>query len=455
MRPSTRTRALLTAALLVPVGLVGTPTTAGATVIDFAPTQADCDSGSVTPLWSQTGITIRPTIIAVTIDGESIAPSRITAPLDGEIGAAICAQDANFAQNSGLAFYKKVNSSTSRQNLTGAVTPGGRAITASSRIQATVSMGDLSPYFSFATVFGRVNNWTTAGIRSAASALTFDVSPISGVMVDGTDEFGNPSPSEQGCTQQPPNCDPLKADADTFGVYMQFKAERGPDTGFNSFAGGYFAVQSAVGGFVAARDGGLEVTIAGPHFKADGTTLNVGSMSAFLPESFLSQSFGLSVADVNDSTFAVTRSDGSGTSVAPWTYRAVPDGIAVEVASITFSSPTYRITKSSNSTTSQTFPPAANPKSAPPKQWPAPPFFHLAKRGRTVTAGFAAAPGGNYSVTYTNLLRTYHVTLSPTSTLLWKGRFVSKRLNRGTWLVISRQIVPGGYSLPSYQVISV
>lgn len=309
-------------------------------------------------------------------------------------------------------------------------------------------MGDLSPYFSFATVFGKVNAWSTSGIRSAATSLTFDVSPVDGVMVDGQDEFGQPSLAEQGCTQQPPNCDPLKADADTFGVYIQFKAERGPDTGFNSFAGGYFAMASAVGGFVAPKDGGLEVTIAGPHFKADGTTVNVGSMSAFLPETFLTQAFGIGATDVNDSTFAVSRTNAGGTAAAPWTYRVVPGGIAVDVPSITFSSPKYRIAKSS----SWTKPGPGTGSSA--NLWPAPPFFHLAKRGTSVTAGFAAAPGGAYVVTFTNLTRTYHLGVTST-TKDWKGRSVSKKLGKGTWLVVTRQFVPGGFSAPAYQVVRV
>lgn len=445
MRHLTRLTVASAATAVLAAGLTLTAPTASATPpVDFATTQADCDSGSVSTLWSQTGITTRPAITSVTIDGESISPSRITSPQDGEIGVAICAQDPNFAKNSGLSFYKKVSSMTQSSNLTGAVTPGGLPITAASRIQATVTMGDLSPYFSFATVFGKVNAWSTTGIRSTATTLTFDVSPVAGVMVDGMDEFGQPSTAEQGCTQQPPNCDPLKADADTFGVYMQFKAERGPDTGFNSFAGGYFAMTSAVGGFVAPKDGGLEVTIAGPHFKADGTTLNVGSMSAFLPETFLTQAFGIGIADVNSETFAVSRTDASGTATAPWTYRVVPGGIAVDVPSITFSSPTYRFAKSSSTT--------AKPGPGKAQVWPAPPFFHLAKRGTTVTAGFAAAPGGAYVVTYTNLTRTYHLGVTSTSKE-WTGRSATKKLGKGTWLVVSRQFVPGGFSAPSYQVV--
>jgi len=456
MRPVVRTFAVVATLAILPIGasLVGAP--AGAVVQDGVPDQASCDSGSVTPIWPQTGIVNRPRLTAITIDGESISPSRVESPLAGEIGAAICAQDTNFAKNSGLVFYRKVGAMDTSSNLTGALTPGGLAITASSQIVVSVDMGDLSPYFSFATVFGKVNSWATTGLRTATATLTASFSPVNGVVIDGRDDFGQPSPTEEGCTQQPPNCDPAKADADTFGIGMQFKAERGADTGFNSFAGGYFALQSAVGGFVAPRDNSLDVTIAGPHFRADGATLNVGSMSAFLPDTFLQQSFGLAAGDVTNATFAVTRTEGGETATAPWTYQVVPGGITVDVANITFSTPVYRISRGAGAAapsgpTGSGSTPVADPT---PSRWPAPPFFGLAKRGRSVTAGFAAAPGGTYVVTYTNLRSTYHSTVQ-SKVLSWKARFVTRKLSRGTWLVISRQKIGSGYSLPSIRVIKV
>jgi len=430
-----RVVAPLTAACLLALGFAELAMPAGATPAMPVPTQADCDSGSVTPIWPNTGIAVRPMITAISVDGETIAPSRIEGPSDGELGAAICAQDPNFAKNSGLTFYRRTGSSTTA-DISGAVTPLGHTVTAASEITVTVAFGDLSPYWSFATVFGTVRSWSTSGLRSSAASLTATFSAADGVWVN-----------DPGCTQQPPNCDPPKADIDTFGLSMQFKAERGPDTGFNAFAGGYFSLQSAVGGFVAARDGGLEVTIAGPHFKSDGTTLNIGSMSAFVPESFLQQAFGLAAAGVTSSTFAVTRTEGGTTAPAAWSYRVVTGGIAVDVPSIGFSSPKYRIAKSGGST-------ATTPSAPKAATWPAPPFFHTTKSGRTVTAGFAAAPGGRYVVTYTNLFRTYHVTVTSTSKA-WKGRWIRKTLGRGPWLVITRQVVPGGYSDPAFGLVRV
>ena len=44
--------------------------------------------------------------------------------------------------------------------------------------------------------------------------------------------------------------------------------------------------------------------------------------------SFLTQAFGIGATDVNDSTFAVSRTDAGGTAAAPWTYRVVAGGIA-------------------------------------------------------------------------------------------------------------------------------
>ena len=57
-------------------------------------------------------------------------------------------------------------------------------------------------------------------------------------------------------------------------------------------------------------------------------------------------------------------------------------------------------------------------------------------------------------LTFTNLTRTYHLGVTST-TKDWKGRSVSKKLGKGTWLVVTRQFVPGGFSAPAYQVVRV
>lgn len=433
--------AALLGALAWPLGAV--PAGATPPPVDGVPQQSDCDSGSVTPTWPQTGLTERPHLLAVAIDGEAVDVGRLASPQVGEIGAAICAQDADRAKNSALTFYRRTAGGTS-SNLTGAVTPGGRPISASTQIDVALAMGDLSPAFTFATVFGRVNAWNVAGLRTGSATLLASFTPADGVIVDGRDGSGNPSPEEEGCTRQPPDCDPLFADADVFSLGMQFKAERADRTAFAAFAGGYFALQSAVGGFVQPKDGGLDVTIAGPHFRADGSTLNVGSMTAFLPDLFLSESFGLAAGEVTTSTFAVLRQEGGTETAVPWTYRVVPGGIAVDVTGITFSSPRYSIVRGTTMLPS----PA-------PRAWPAPPFFHTVKRGRTVTAGFAAAPGGQYVVTYTNLERTYQ---SPVTSTVpsWRARWTSRKLTRGAWLVIVRQrIGDHGWSEPAYQLVRV
>jgi hypothetical protein len=67
---------------------------------------------------------------------------------------------------------------------------------------------------------------------------------------------------------------------------------------------------------------------------------------------------------------------------------------------------------------------------------------------------FAAAPRAAYVVTYTNGFRTYHLGVI-SSADEWKAQMVARKLTKGSWMVVSRQFVPGGFSSASVTVVRV
>jgi hypothetical protein len=312
------------------------PLSARAAVTDGAPDQASCSSGSTTYTWNSLGIA-RPVIASMTVDGETVTDP--TNPLAGSIGAAVCA-NVELGRRTGLYVYYHVDGSTNRMDLTGALTPAGNPITSSSKITITMTnMGDLAKYFSFSLVHGTVSSWTTANLGTNSASLVFTFSPTRTPFGSGSD-FGF-------CTATPPNCSAAKSDADGLSASLDMTFDQ---NGYgSSFAGAYFALTGAMGGWVestTAEDGtkSLVATLGAPHMLADGITANVGSMQAFLPDSVITGLLGLTSGTLDTSTLAISRTEsGATTSGIPFTVTAVTGGVIVTVTDITFSSPAYKL----------------------------------------------------------------------------------------------------------------
>ena len=327
-------------ALVVPVLMAvsfAAPQAARATSTDFAPDQSGCDSGSASFTWSALGIA-RPVIASMTVDGETVADP--TNPDDGSIGAAIC-PTVDAARKVGLYVYRR-DGIDNHMDLTGAVTPTSHtAITASSHITITLTnMGDLARFYTFSLVHGVVSNWTPAHLGTDAASLTVELSPA-------RTPFGS-GPSFAFCTATPPHCSAPQSELDALSASLDMDFDQAGS--FSAFSGSYFGLVGAMGGFVEGTrdaDGGhsLVATLGAPHKLADGTTLNTGSMQAFLPNSVVETLFGLSAGEVDTSTLAVTRTAGGSTTDASFTVTPVTGGVVVAVPDITFSSPVYTIQK--------------------------------------------------------------------------------------------------------------
>lgn len=113
---------------------------------------------------------------------------------------------------------------------------------------------------------------------------------------------------------------------------------------------------------------GLQVELGGPHFKADGVTVNTGSVKVFIPTVAVVSCFGAPPSMVLPS-LKLTRTEGSTTSSVTKTgdessglyYEASADdstGLLINIPTVTFSRPKYKMgtkTGKSLARTSKTF----------------------------------------------------------------------------------------------------
>lgn len=152
-----------------------------------------------------------------------------------------------------------------------------------------------------------------------------------------------------------------------------------------------------------SSDPSLTVSMEGtPHFKADGATLNKGSMKAFIPVSIAKKCFGKSDGSSALSAIAtaltVSRQEAKeGTTTPQFTVEAVTspvEGLLVTVAEMTFSNPEYTIKSAlsayvaSNTATTQTGNSTTAGKSS----------YKLAKAGSKATISVTLAAAATFKV---------------------------------------------------------
>ncbi len=333
MQVHTFRRTFVASAVITIIGIFGLHAHAQAATFNM-PDQSSCDNGSTTLTWVGEGV-VRPQISSMTVDGTAIAdPAN---PELNSLGAVVCPNTTKGNRTSVSVIWHTDQGNTS--DLSIATTPTGDPVTTDTKIAITMTnLGDNAANFTFTLVYGSVSSWTTANLGTTAASVDATISPVRTPHGSG-DDFG-------GCTAVPPDCHANKSGEDVLGASFVLSFE--PGVGIN-MAGSYFALTGAMGGWVTsstAADGSkrLVASLGAPHFLADGTTLNTGSMEAFIPTAVLNSLFGLASGDVDTSTLDVTRtSDTTTTSDVPFTIHAVTGGITLSVSTITFSSPKYTI----------------------------------------------------------------------------------------------------------------
>lgn len=327
-------------ALSAVVGRLSKAETAYALGTDHAPSQAQCDSSdSLSYNWEDLGID-RPVVSSLTIGGEAI--TDFETPDDGAIGVAVCPNVAA-ARKVGVYVYYRDGMDGHRE-LSGQETPLGNPITTNTEIEITFEdLGELAQYYSFSLAYGSLVENSSSDLGTANAGLSVTLKPAVIPTGSGT--------GYDGCTATPANenCDPngnLPSELDVTMVSLDMDFDQNGT--FSAFTGAVFGITGAMGGFVQAQGPSLVATLGAPHFMDDGTTLNQGSLRAFLPNSVLENILGMDPGEVNTESLSVTRSAGDEESEAPFTVTAQDGGVIVAMSGITFSNPAYTIQNADN-----------------------------------------------------------------------------------------------------------
>jgi hypothetical protein len=86
----------------------------------------------------------------------------------------------------------------------------------------------------------------------------------------------------------------------------------------------------------------LSFSVAAPHFKSDGTTINTGFFRAFLPDALVSEMGIPGPAAVN-----VTNSTGGGLTTTVTHVDSPASGLLIDASAFNYSSPTFKVVKGS------------------------------------------------------------------------------------------------------------
>jgi hypothetical protein len=221
-------------------------------------------------------------------------------------------------------------------------------LSANDTIHAVLNLGGFDP-----VVFGTTGLVTSyAESTGATNTVTFDVKPRSS------------SWKLSGCTVV--NCgsdaNPVTASNDFTSVVLGFITDltnSGASAATkNAMRGTWFDTnaQSMTLPSFNVSNNSVSFTVAAPHFKTDGTTVNTGFFDFFAPDTLV-QSLGIAdPSSVTTGSFDIASSNNVSTSFSV-THQSSPAGVLINAPSFNYSSPTYTVAKSSvkPDTTAPTF----------------------------------------------------------------------------------------------------
>jgi hypothetical protein len=219
-------------------------------------------------------------------------------------------------------------------------------LTTSSVIDVTLKLGSLSGRHNWAWANAAVSYWSIA-TAGGVTTLHARLSPVRTPIVDWASLPAGP----QCCTcDVPSNCAVANSSAWSLGANFILQID---DAGAapGAMAGAVFATTNAVMGALALGSGGagsVSYALASAHADPDGAPM-LGSLAALLPSAALAAVFGngtgaaaLSVARAGDPG---TQSSITLANVSAAAFGT--DGVMINVAGVTFSVPTYTITRAS------------------------------------------------------------------------------------------------------------
>ncbi|HZO37512.1 MAG TPA: hypothetical protein VFB41_11635 [Solirubrobacteraceae bacterium] len=222
--------------------------------------------------------------------------------------------------------------------------PLNQTVSASTVLDVVIGLNTLGKTLRWSWINGQLVNWKTSGLGTDAAEIHLRVRPSQTPNIDWSTR------GPVGCTATPiRDCDIAQADGTYLGSQMVLSLD---DTLDASLTGAAFATQGAIAGYLvpggSAAAPTLDMQIASSHLAADGSPQR-GILQAFLPAGALTTLYGVVPADAA-SFFTATRRGDPGTQDAPtFAARSESDddsaGLMITVGGITFSAPTYRVTR--------------------------------------------------------------------------------------------------------------
>jgi hypothetical protein len=210
------------------------------------------------------------------------------------------------------------------------------ALTANDTIHAVLNLGTYDPVV-FGTT-GLVSSYAES--TGATNTITVDLKPRSS------------SWKQNGCTIQSCGSDanPVTASNDFTSVVLGFVTDLttggASQATKNAMRGAWFdtnAQSMALPSFNVSNNT-VSFTVAAPHFKTNGTTVNTGFFDFFAPDALV-QSLGIAdPSSVTTGSFAITSSNNVSTSFSV-SHQSSPAGVLINAPSFNYSSPTYTVAK--------------------------------------------------------------------------------------------------------------
>lgn len=208
----------------------------------------------------------------------------------------------------------------------------------------TIRLNTLGKTLRWSWLNGGLEYWSATRLGQDDAAIRLRFRPVMTPSIDWSQVPAN------GCTATPiRDCAIAQSQGETLTANLVLSLDDTLDT---SLTGAVFATQGAVSGFLTPSGDAsapvLDLQIASAHLTASGAP-QTGELSALIPAQSLVNLYGVQPADASR-FFTTRRSGDAGTQSAPTFTRWTAgdngtDGLLVSVSDITFSAPTYAVSR--------------------------------------------------------------------------------------------------------------
>lgn len=223
-------------------------------------------------------------------------------------------------------------------------TPLRQAVGRDTVLDVTIGLNTLGSTLRWSWLNGDLERWSTSRLGSDDAEINVRLRPVATPGIDWSAVPAN------GCTATPiRDCAIAQSQGETLSAGLVLSLD---DTLDPSLTGAVFATQGAVAGYLEPTGTPtapvLDLQIASAHLTAAGAP-QTGGLTALIPAQSLLNLYGVQPADA-PTFFTARRSGDAGTQGAPSFRRATAaadgtDGLLVSISGITFSAPTYAVSR--------------------------------------------------------------------------------------------------------------